>query len=396
MKRSAIFFRALALLAVCFLAASCHKPAPREKMSVLIYMAGNNSLSYYGPDCIGQLKQGFIPSDSLDADNLLVYYHMPGENPKLIKYSRTTTGLVKEIILCSYPYDQNSATIETFKQVVHDAETLCPAEHHSLIMWSHSSSFLPQGYYEKLWYNKMDELDNSRQPSLRTSFGKDYGSDNEMEITDLAEALPFKYDYLIFDSCLMGSIEVAYEFKDKYEYLIVSPTEIMAQGFPYYMMMDGIFHNKDKQAVAASIAQEYYDYYNKRNDGGSVVVVRSSGLVPLAQSCATIINNHRESISNINRSAIQYYNRWDSYGMPVLWDMDLDHVMSVLADPSEYTRFKSALDAAIVYKAATRSFLGINITHYSGLGMYLPIEKASRLNYFYKSLAWNKVVQMVK
>lgn len=396
MKHYPALRRFLMLFSLVLCMASCSRPEPREKMTVLIYMAGNNSLSYYGPDCIDQLKQGYIPSDSLDADNLLVYYHVPSENPKLVKYSRTTTGIIKEITLCTYPSDQNSATVETFSQVVHDAETLCPAKHHSLIMWSHSSAFLPEGYYEKLWYNKMDEAEpvSSRVPSQRNSFGKDYGSDSEIEINELAAAMPYKYDYLIFDSCLMGCIEVAYEFKDKCDYLIVSPTEIMAQGFPYYMMMDGIFNNKDREAVATSIAQEYYDYYNKRNDGGSVSVVRTASLPALAVSCATIINNHRDEIGTLNRNALQYYNR--SEGSRVIWDVDLDQVMSLIATPQEYSRFTASLDASLVYKAATKSFLGIPITHYSGLGMYLPLEDAPRLNYFYKRLAWNKAVLMVK
>lgn len=397
MKAFVAFRRVMTLVLLALFVVSCHKPEPREKMSVLIYMAGNNSLSFYAEDCIGQLKQGFIPSDSLDADNLLVYYHVPYESPKLVKYSRTTTGLIKEITLCTYPSDQNSATVETFRKVVQDAEQLCPAEHHSLIMWSHSSAFLPQGYYEKLWYNNLEEAQpqSSRILAQRNSFGKDYGSDSEMEISELAAALPFKYDYLIFDSCLMGCIEVAYEFRNKYDYLIVSPTEIMAQGFPYYMMMDQIYHNKDREAAATSIAKEYYEYYNKRNDGGTVTVVRSAALPALATSCATIIDRHREDIPKLSRNSLQYYNRSDGSRV-VIWDVDLDHVMSLLATSLEYSQFSTVLDASIVYKAATKSFLRIPITHYSGYGMYLPLEKAVTLNDFYRSLAWNKAVHMIE
>ncbi|MBR5056808.1 MAG: hypothetical protein IKX03_06400, partial [Bacteroidales bacterium] len=189
----------LAVLPALLLVTSCGDKPRREVTSVLVYLAGNNSLESYGPDCLSQLKSGYIPEDKADADILLVYYHVPGEPPTLKKISRTTSGLIKELVLCSYPSDQNSATAATLAKVIADAEAICPADHHSLVMWSHSTGFLPNGYYDKLWYGGAD-LYNSARPgsSERRTFGRDYGSDEEIEITDLAKVLPFKYEVIIF------------------------------------------------------------------------------------------------------------------------------------------------------------------------------------------------------
>ena len=68
-----------------------------------------------------------------------------------------------------------------------------------------------------------------------------------MEITELAAALPHNYEFILFDCCLMGGIEVAYEFKDKCEYMLFSPTEILADGFPYEKMFDPIFNVENRE-----------------------------------------------------------------------------------------------------------------------------------------------------
>jgi hypothetical protein len=59
------------------------------------------------------------------------------------------------------------------------------------------------------------------------------------------------------------------------------------------------------------------------------------------------------------------------------------------------------LNECIIYKAATPSFLGLQIDSYSGLSMYLPSvtkddQGVAGLNAFYKTLAWNKATNLVE
>lgn len=392
MKRITRVFGFVAALLMLLSLASCHEKPRREVTSVLIYLAGNNSLEGYGPDCLRQIKSGYIPEDKADADILLVYYHTPGDVPTLKKISKTSSGVIKELVLCSYPAGQKSSTAATLAQVIRDAEAVCPADHHNLVMWSHSTGFLPTGYYDHLWYgdSELTKTASGRMGEKRT-FGRDYNSSVEIEIPDLAAALPFKYDVILFDSCLMGEVEVAYELREKCDLLVVSPTEIMAQGFPYYIMMEELLNNPDKEAAATAIATEYYDYYNAQHGGGTVTVMRTSGLISLAQITARIISNHREEISGINRRTLQYFDRCS-----VHWSYDLDDIISRVANASEYSAFRSALEASTVYKAATPTFLSIQINKYSGYSMYLPYPEYKFLNSFYKTLAWNKVVGLVE
>ena len=65
--------------------------------------------------------------------------------------------------------------------------------------------------------------------------------------------------------------------------------------------------------------------------------------------------------------------------------------------PEEEAQLQSALDKCVLYKASTPSFLGIKISRYSGLSMYLPSMGTSYLNDYYRNhLAWNRDTQLVK
>ena len=75
-----------------------------------------------------------------------------------------------------------------------------------------------------------------------------------MEITELNEALEgFHFDFMLFDACYMSGIECAYELKDKTDYLLGSPTEVLARGFPYEDFLPALFkENADLELVTKS------------------------------------------------------------------------------------------------------------------------------------------------
>lgn len=102
----------------------------------------------------------------------------------------------------------NSLSKDTMTAVLKDIENMFPAKECGIIFWSHGTGWLTAG--------------NTR------SFGDDGGE--AIEICDMAEALVVNYDYLIFDACYMGSIEVATTFKDKCSYFIASPYAIPTDG----------------------------------------------------------------------------------------------------------------------------------------------------------------------
>jgi len=174
-------------------------PATR---TIIVYMVADNNLFDHAPVSLLQMEQGF----SENGVNLIVFIDQLNENPRLLEIHPGKEKLVK-----SYP-ELNSADTAVFKKILQEALDLYPAQEYGLILWSHGASWLPAG------------------ATLR-SFGNDYGK--QMNIPDLAESLPVKFKFILFDACLMGAVEVAYELKDRTDYIIASPTETVYDGFPY-------------------------------------------------------------------------------------------------------------------------------------------------------------------
>ena len=383
-----------------------------ESSSVLFYMVADNSLSIYAYDFMNQITRGYLPERNTGQCEVLVYCHMPNDNPRLMKLTRRKALLLREteqgskldtifvldtLVIKMYPRETKSATPEVMHQVILDAEAIAPAARHGLVLWSHATGYLPSGYY-------LSPTDLAK-PEKR-SFGSEYSHPEEIDIPELAEALPFHYDFILFDCCLMGGVEVAYELRDKCDYIAFSPAEVMAQGFPYYVMLDAIWNGRTTEESMKSICQEFYHYYDSLyqryksgasyiQKGCTVSLVKTEKLEPLAAACRTVFENHRDEIYSLDYNLVQRYYRYNYH-----WFFDLGDIVEQVADADEFAAFQTALDNAVVYKAATPEFLkysgGFDVTKYSGLSSYLPRPEYVNLNAFYFELAWNQATHLVE
>ena len=398
MKRFTGFL--LALLCIT----SCHwfGPEQKDRHALLIYFSGNNSLSSYGVEDLQNLSSSYMPSIRDKEQFVLVYRHFTDQTPTLSRYYRDRRGQTVEEVIKTYPFNTNSASAATLQAVIADAEEACPAEHHGLILWSHATGFLPAGYFNNpresakgepaapleadpyAWMVKSGE-------GTSKSFAEDHGE--EMELADLRQALSrFHYDYVIFDCCLMSNIEVAYELRNCCDYLLMSPTEILADGLPYGEIIEPLTTLQPEKALR-DIGERYMAYY--RSFSGSfrsatITLVRTDRLEALAAACKPVFQEHTSEIMTLDRSGVQPYFRYRKH-----WFYDFDDFVSQVAGEDQYLRFRSALDAAVIYKDATEQFLDIDIKKYSGLSIYIPRPEYTVLNNYYKTLAWNMATVLI-
>ena len=392
------------------------KESQEYDKSLIIYMVANNNLTTYAINNLKSMKEGFVPKYEGDKKGsaLLVYYHINGENPVLLRIFKDEEGVVREERIIEYE-SQNSADPQVMNSVLDKVATLFPAKEKGLIMWSHATGWVPEGFYEKPtrstgdWTMQMT-LEEDPYAHLVKSFGRDdgYGTDpviSEMDVVDMAAAMPVKYHYVIFDCCLMGGVEVAYEMKDVCDYIIASPTEILANGFPYGKIMEPLL--KGASADLQKTCEVYFDHYNSQSGNSksaTIALIKSSGLDNLANSFKTLFDaGGRMAIDNLNMSTIQPYYRMDRY-----WFFDLGNLAKDLADDINrsdlYSGILSAFSNTVIYKATTEKFIDrpIDPAKYSGLSTYInnsslltPLEKAT-LDEYYKKFAWNKACGMVE
>lgn len=366
---------------------SCEKKPsgePEFDRVVVLYMAANNNLSSYAMHNLDALKSGFIPAEK-SRNILVIYQHIEGKSPKLVRLYKDSSGDIKEDLVSAYE-DQNSASSDVLKSVLNKINKIFPAHEYGLILWSHATGWLPQGYYSSSYNQSFFE---DPYANIVKSFGEDRGV--EMEVKELKAAIPYRLSFIIFDCCLMGGIETIYELKDITDYIIASPTEILAYGFPYSKVMNPLFKSKANLEEACEL---FYDFYNSQlgiNKSATIALYKTDNLLDLAKASKIIFNNNRAKIQSLNMSNIQPYFR-----MNKRWYWDLDNFMSVIATPAEYSQFSNALNKVVIAKWTTPSFLDIEINKFSGLSTYIQNPENSFLDTFYKDFDWNSQSEMIK
>lgn len=348
------------LLIVWIICSGCQSVKEGETMpevyserTIIVYMSADNDLSADAIDDIEEMKKGYLDNGV----NLVAFVDLARESPYLLEMTPGSGKIMKT-------YSEiNSASAARMQEVLMDIIELYPARSYGLILWSHGTSWLPSN------------------TSLR-SFGKDHGS--EMDIPDLSISLPVYFDFILFDACLMGSVEVAYELKDKTGYIIASSMEIIYKGFPY----DRVIPELVKPAIDyKSVARHYFDYYDSMKGAyrsATISVIETRYLRELALQLKRLFDENTANAHPLDRAAVQ---RMDTYEEQYCFDLE-DFVNAVIPGSGK-SQFINTLDNVIIYKAHTPLFLSTyEIATYSGLSCYIPHPEREDLNSYYKTLAW--------
>ena len=331
---------------------------PDISRTIIVYMAADNDLSDDALNDLEEIKQSYTGSSINLNLNFVVFADLLNETPFLLKINNKSSEIIQ-----TYP-ELNSADPMELRNILSEIIEMYPADELGLILWSHGTSWLPAG------------------SSLR-SFGEDKGK--QMNITDLAENLPAKFDFIIFDACLMGSVEVAYELKDKTDYIIASSTETIFEGFPYNRIIPELLQ---PTINLQSIAQHYYNYYNAQKyayRSATIAVIDTEQLTGLAEAMKQIVTENNINLL-FDRQSVQ---RLDTYSEQYVFDLS-DFVRKAYPD-ADTQFFIQKLNRSILYKNSTPLFLSMyEIKTYCGLGCYIPHPDRNDLNAFYKTLQWYK------
>jgi len=378
----------------CFLLSGCRKdrplsdiPSVSEYRTVLVYLGTDNEFRPEAAQKIEQLKSNW--SRTVDG-NLLVYADT-GENPVLVHiYHTERRGNVADTIETYLP--ENSANPATFARVLDKVRSYRPAASYGLVVLSHATGWLPaEMSYPAIRLKSAGSLPAGEGEGRSTkSIIQDKStneSDNYLELSDFADAIPYHLDFIIFDACFMGSIEVCYELKDKTDYIVASPAEVLVPGFMYATMMQHLFAPVPD---LTAVAREFYEYYNRQTGfyrSATVSVVKTAGL----ENLATVVKDatQPDALSN-NLENIQTY----GYGAQKIY-FDMEDYLQKLS-PEKYNEFQIALSQCVMYKSHTPEYfsVGTNTMHvintFGGLSVYLPNSAYPKANEAYMKLKWAK------
>lgn len=370
---------------------------PTRRVMIMV-SAGFNSLSNYLSQDLLDMEQGYLPDGTSYSDDVvLVLSRLPQSYgdysvecpPVLYRLYLDKENFVKRDTLKIWADDTPLCQKETLEDALSFIQRKFPAKSYGMVLSSHGSGWLPQGYY-----SDPSKYEKSSGKGFR-SIGQDIvGTGSvELELKDFADAIPMHMDYILLDACLSGCVEVAWQLRDKTDMVGFSPTEVLADGFDYINLTRRLLASVPDPV---DVCREYFEYYDSKTGSSrsaTITAVDTRQMEPLADVCRTLFEKYRSSILALDGDDVQGYFRYDRHYFYDLKDILVQAGISWM----EEAELDAALDACILYQAATPYFLEIPLTRVCGLSMYLPSMGTDFLNHFYKDqIAWNDATLLVK
>ena len=410
-----------ALLLAGWLLGSCchrHEDQATADRTVLMYMSANNDLYY---DALRDIRSVLSSCDRSvlgKKGQLLVFFSGPTDRSpggqRLLRINPSKDlkkQLADTVLLNAYSFD-NPLDPAAMQQVMDDAVRLAPASHYGLIMWSHSTGWLPKN----LEMTTGDARRAFRADELRTKwFGaepkKSNGNEfNHMDFSELAEVMePYGWEFLIGDACLCSSVELGYELRHAAGYLVGSPTEVLTEGFPYKRILPLLYSKNSPLEISQSVAACFIDFF--QNDYyfnghlcpyATIAVTDLSEMEALAAATQPLMAKMKKDSLSIQ--GVQVY---DGRANTMFFDFD-SFVRENLADPDsdpDYQRFKTQLQKAVPYSGHTNYFYStasgsgrtIRVDDYCGLATYVPRkvskdELIGKCNEAWPATAWAQAI----
>ena len=372
-------------------------PEEVAPLTVLGYMVANNNLDDDLYENIAAMCQGLSLMEK--PASLLVYWDgktSMGTNAAthaILKFETDGKGNVNGMppfdematvdemiaiaeVVKEYP-SQLSTSEKVMSSVLKDMVELAPTERLGIVFGSHGSA----------WTNS---IFTSR------SFGQDGSyTDNTILLPQMASAIKStgkSFDFILFDACYMGTVEVCYDFKDVADYQIVSVMEVPAYGFPYYTNLLSYLYEGTVEGYK-KVCKEYVDYYTEiyetgQQAWGTVALIDSKEVVGLAEAVKHEIVSHKELLSVFDAKALQEYGKSTAPDIAV----DLRQFVKEMNDGSVPSTFDSQLSKAVLYKGcitkARPSSYAVDTDNYCGLGIYIPVSSRSKWNDYFKTIDW--------
>ncbi len=352
--------------------------------TVLVYMAGHNTLGYAG--CLqADTAEIMAGRAAIPRDGRLLVFIDTGDNPRLY---RVFPDEPRPRLLAEWKRDCSSASPQTLCEVLDLTRRLAPSAHYGLVMSSHADGWLPPSNTPQ---------SQRRSQASPKSFGIDDGDGapdrgEQMAVEDLATAFSqtgLHPDYILFDACLMQTVEVAYALREVTDYVIASPALLPAAGANYrHLLARGLFSDTVSHIAETYVADvgdpdQYTSYYAH---GAVMSVVRTAALDSLASAFAaalpvsSLMAQGLPGLTSV--TAYQYYGRANEY-RPHAYDM-AEALDVIFPQGAALDEVKQALGRAVVYKAATDrfwfgpgdwTFASVCPATFSGLSLFIPRQE---------------------
>ncbi len=201
------------------------------------YIDGDNSLYQESEKDVEEILNSFNPDKN---DVCIILWDRYGEKPLIIVknyYSTDTTCLSFSI---------NSGSADSYRLLGEITKDYAKKGPLYLVLWDHGNAWIKKdakGFgYDSEFDDYLDVWNGELNRAIK-------------EFTDIAG----KCDALIFDACIMQTIEVDYEIKDYTQYIVASQDPVPIDGMPYKEWLE----KSDFNNVLSSL-KNLVDLYNNK------------------------------------------------------------------------------------------------------------------------------------
>ena len=398
------------MLMATLLATSCKKeeapePAKQTTPHTLIYYFTGTWLSLHFSNNISAAEAA-VRKNAKGDGRIVCFFQASDKRKADVIELVYNNGACERKVLASYdlPAIMDAEQLTTN---INNIVTLAPADSYGIVMAGHATAWIPingvaqssatAAISKKLDYEMIshEEYWKKQETGVETRyFGEKYSDTaaNAFNIPDLAKALSatgIYFDYILFDACFMANVESLYDLRKNAHYIIASPCEIMAAGFPYddvvpQLMIDGgRSHNLDGACRAFN---KYYENH-KAYRSGSVALVDCTQLDALASAVKAVNKAAKKEFKLDN---IQTFEGQRDH---IFFDLG-DYVEQMCDDEQALKAFQQQMNRTIAAKYTLSVFwsnLGAAgeypISTFSGLTTSAP---SSLYRADYKNTSWYK------
>lgn len=343
LRRTSVIF--LLFLTALFVMSCKHKddPAPPpladKDMTVIVYIAAENSLYKY---CNSDINEMVRAAEKIPLNCNFVVYLDNLSTPVIY----TIDAQQGKSVFNNLP-EQDSCNPEVFRNTIKSIISDFPAERYGLVMWSHGSGWIPTP---------------KRSIGVDNNMNDDTNKGSELEIPEMRrvlEQLGVHWNYIMFDACLMQSVETAYELRHLTDFVIASPAEIPGRGAPYELIMPYLIgydlntaYNYTPDLQAKGIVDTYFDYY-KSNIGLLISAVKTSEMENLLHVTRELCPNYYDLAPSFSTDDIQVY---CTFHQSTVWKpefYDMGSTMHKMLSAADYEKWKAQYELTVPFRQNT-------------------------------------------
>jgi len=362
----------LLLVAICLTSCVLSVDEVRDSnRTVLVYIGRDNSLRSSSEEKIESLMKGWDGSNG----HLIIYQDLY-DSGSVLEEIYVDNGVKKTRLLDSHLED-NSASAAVFERVLRQVVSEYPADSYGLVLFSHASGWLPDA-----------TLTSPRSLETRALV---QDNANWMSLRDFASVIPDgQFDFIVFEACFMSGIEVAYELRNKTNFILASSAEILSPGFKsiYETSTNELFRTPAGLETFARRAFEEVDAKQGELRSATFSLIKTAGLYELSYWLGASI----DTSVVVNLRDVQHFDR---YSYHLFFDFE-DYFSRLLGSDADVAELQRLIANCVVYHAATPDFmpssLGFEVKKHSGLTTYVRQSGFPYLNERYRELEWFKNV----